>query len=59
MINDIHYLTRNDIKLLPKTDLHVHLDGSVPPQLVYELAEEQNINLVEVSQRLEIGRAHV
>ena len=54
-MNDLNYLTRNHIKLLPKTDLHVHLDGSVPPQLVFQLAQEQNINLVEVSKRLGIG----
>lgn len=51
----LHYLTRKDLKRLPKTDLHVHLDGSVPPQLVAELAQEQGINLVEVSQKLNIG----
>jgi adenosine deaminase len=49
------YLTRNDLKLIPKTDLHVHLDGSVPPQLVAELAEEQGIDLVKVSKELGIG----
>ena len=39
-----------------KNDLHVHLDGSVPPQLVVQLAEEQKINLVEVSRNLGIGQ---
>jgi|SaaInl4_135m_RNA_FD_contig_31_2641099_length_2997_multi_5_in_0_out_0_2 adenosine deaminase len=54
-MTELNYLTRKDIKKLPKTDLHVHLDGSVPPQLVYDLAKEQEIDLVEVSRRLGIG----
>lgn len=33
------------IKRLPKVDLHVHLDGSVNPQTVLELAEKQGITL--------------
>lgn len=49
------FLDRQKIKSLPKTDLHVHLDGSVPPQLVCELANEQNIDLVRVSKELGIG----
>ncbi len=49
-------ITRKQFKLLPKTDLHVHLDGSVPPQLVVQLADEQRINLVEVSKNLGIGQ---
>ncbi len=48
-------ITRKQFKQLPKTDLHVHLDGSVPPQLVVQLADEQRINLVEVSKNLGIG----
>lgn len=54
-MNHLSFLTRAKIKQLPKTDLHVHLDGSVPPQLLCELAEEQNIDLVQVSQELGIG----
>jgi len=54
-MTQLNYLTRSNLKRLPKTDLHVHLDGSVPPQLVYELARDQNIDLVEVSQKLGIG----
>ncbi len=49
-------ISRKQFKQLPKTDLHVHLDGSVPPQLVAQLAEEQKINLVEVSRNLGIGQ---
>lgn len=30
---------------LPKIDLHCHLDGSVRPQTIIELAEQQNIEL--------------
>ncbi len=54
-MTQLDFLSRKDIKKLPKTDLHVHLDGSVPPQLVYELAKEQKIDLVEVSRDLDIG----
>ena len=55
MKNHLFYLTRAKIKTLPKADLHLHLDGSVPPQLVAELAREQKIDLVQVSQELKIG----
>jgi adenosine deaminase len=51
----LNFLDRKKIKSLPKTDLHVHLDGSVPPQLVWELAAEQGIDLVQVSRDLGIG----
>ena len=33
------------IKAMPKTDLHVHLDGSVRIPTLIELAHEQNIDL--------------
>lgn len=49
------FLTRQKIKTLPKADLHLHLDGSVPPQLVVELAKEQGIDLVRVSKEMGIG----
>lgn len=48
-------LKREQIQKLPKTDLHVHLDGSVSPQTVYELAQKQNIDLVDVSKKMNIG----
>lgn len=54
-MNKLPYLTRDKIKLLPKSDLHLHLDGSVPPQLVAELADEQKIDLVRVSEEMGIG----
>ena len=38
-------LTLADIQRLPKTDLHVHLDGSLRLSTMLELAEEQGIEL--------------
>lgn len=38
-------LTEDFIRRLPKTDLHVHLDGSLRLDTVLELAEEQKIKL--------------
>ncbi|MBW7876312.1 MAG: hypothetical protein H3C47_10030 [Candidatus Cloacimonetes bacterium] len=55
MEKHLSFLTRKEIKELPKTDLHVHLDGSVPPALVYELAKEQGIDLVKISRDMGIG----
>ncbi|PKK90961.1 MAG: adenosine deaminase family protein [Candidatus Wallbacteria bacterium HGW-Wallbacteria-1] len=40
---------------LPKTDLHVHLDGCVDAELMVALAKDQGINLVEESNNLQIG----
>jgi adenosine deaminase len=54
-MKNLSFLTRSKIKQLPKTDLHVHLDGSVPPQLLCDMAQEQGIDLVQVSQELGIG----
>ncbi|MBU0506108.1 MAG: adenosine deaminase family protein [bacterium] len=48
-------IDRQIIKTLPKTDLHVHLDGSVTPQTVIDLAKEQKIDLVQVSKEMGIG----
>jgi len=36
---------RDFFKKLPKTDLHVHLDGSLRPETILDLAEQDNINL--------------
>ena len=33
------------IKAMPKTDLHVHLDGSVRIETLLELAKKQNVEL--------------
>ncbi len=38
-------LTREFIRRVPKTDLHVHLDGSMRLSTLIELAQEQNIEL--------------
>lgn len=38
-------VTRERLRRLPKTDLHVHLDGSVRPQTLIELADERSVEL--------------
>jgi adenosine deaminase len=38
-------IPRDLIRRLPKTDLHVHLDGSLRPETLLELADEQGIEL--------------
>ena len=38
-------LTRNDIWNLPKIDLHRHLDGAAPPELVLKLAKDFGVKL--------------
>ncbi|HJW32656.1 MAG TPA: adenosine deaminase [Holophagaceae bacterium] len=38
-------LSLADIQRLPKTDLHVHLDGSLRPTTILELAEQQKVKL--------------
>lgn len=38
-------ITREFIQRMPKTDLHVHLDGSLRLKTIMELAEEQGIKL--------------
>ena len=39
------------IKAMPKTDLHVHLDGSVRIATLLELANKQNVTLPSGSER--------
>ena len=38
-------VTRERLRQLPKTDLHVHLDGSVRPETLIELADAQGVEL--------------
>ena len=38
-------LTREFIEKLPKTDLHVHLDGSLRMSTIFDLAKQQNVQL--------------
>ena len=38
-------LSRQVIESLPKIELHRHLDGDIKPDLIFELAKEQNIKL--------------
>jgi adenosine deaminase len=54
-------LTQALIQRLPKTDIHCHLDGSLRPRTVLELAEAQGIvlpttNLRELQTLLQAGR---
>ena len=39
------WLSKECIRALPKTDLHVHLDGSLRPVTIVELADEHGISL--------------
>ncbi len=38
-------VTKERLRRLPKTDLHIHLDGSVRPGTLIELADEQGVEL--------------
>ena len=40
-------VTRELLERLPKTDLHVHLDGSLRPETMIELAREYGVELPE------------
>ncbi len=55
MADNLQGMDRQILKQLPKTDLHVHLDGSVTPETYIQLAKEQKIDIVEVSKKLGIG----
>ena len=53
-------LTQDTLRRLPKTDLHLHLDGSLRPRTVWELAQDQKIKLpaktpAELAKRLTAG----
>jgi adenosine deaminase len=54
-------LTLDVIRRLPKTELHCHLDGSVRPRTVLELAQEQKVklptnNLARLTRLMQAGR---
>lgn len=38
-------LSKEFLQQLPKTDLHLHLDGSLSPQSIIEMAKEQKVEL--------------
>jgi len=37
--------TSDFVRLLPKTELHLHLEGSLEPELMFELVERNNVTL--------------
>ena len=58
-----HGLTRDFFKKLPKTDLHVHLDGSLRLETVWELALKDGIDLgvntiEELRELISPGKTH-
>ena len=58
-------ITREFCHRMPKTDLHVHLDGSLRPSTIMELAEQQGVRLPgdpqdeqELAKVLKLGAVH-
>jgi len=56
-------ITEDLLRRIPKTDLHVHLDGSLRVETLIELAEERGINLpanepAQLKKALNIGGIH-
>ncbi len=47
-------ITREQIIKLPKTDLHVHLDGSITPSTIVEFAKNYKIDLVREAHKFGI-----
>ena len=45
----MNYFTENFIKRIPKTDLHVHLDGSLRLSTLIEIAKDKKIKLPSYS----------
>ena len=40
-----HEITEEFVKALPKTDLHVHLDGSIEPDTLLTIARQRNLSI--------------
>ena len=58
-----HGLTRDFFEKLPKTDLHVHLDGSLRLETIWDLAKKDNIDLgagslEELRELISPGKTH-